>query len=163
MVVRNRCDWVGLMWLGYVNGGGSVMTCYAKTESLRECEGELEYQLWRDEGLMWKKNGVEVWYIYLIFSDDLILSLLYAFSDEVRFIENNKTNGHHFPISDDLFLSLIAWPVAPFSNESVRCKKLKLFATKKLTAVDQFGFLPPLLFGALNLAHPIVTKSKFHR
>ena len=53
-----------------------------------------------------KKNGAEVWYIYLIFSDDLILSLLYAFSNEIGFIANNKTNSHRFPFNDDLFSSL---------------------------------------------------------
>ena len=33
-------------------------------------------------------------YIYLIFSDDFISSLLYAFSNEIGFVANNKTNGH---------------------------------------------------------------------
>ena len=45
-------------------------------------------------------------YIYLIFSDDFISSLLYAFSDEIGFVANNKTNGHCFPFIDDLFSSL---------------------------------------------------------
>ena len=42
-------------------------------------------------------------YIYI---DDFISSLLYAFSDEIRFVANNKTYGHRFPFSDDLFSSL---------------------------------------------------------
>ena len=51
-----------------------------------------------------KKKPDEVLYIYLTFSDDLILSLFYAFSDEVRFVAKNKTNGHRFPFSDDFFI-----------------------------------------------------------
>ena len=45
-------------------------------------------------------------YIYLIFSDDFISLLLYAFSDKIGFVANNKTNGHCFPFIDDLFSSL---------------------------------------------------------
>ena len=58
---------------------------------------------------MWekkKKKGAKVLYIYLTFSDDLISSLFYAFSNEVGFVAKNKTNGHHFPFNDDLFSSL---------------------------------------------------------
>ena len=50
-----------------------------------------------------EKKGAEVLYIYLIFSDDFISSLLYDFSNEIRFVANNKTNGHRFPFSDDLY------------------------------------------------------------
>ena len=66
-------------------------------ESLRE------FQI---KGLMCEKKKKSVLYIYLTFSDDLILSLFYAFSNEVRFITKNKTNGHRFPFSDNLFSSL---------------------------------------------------------
>ena len=41
-----------------------------------------------------EEKGAEVLYIYLIFSDDFVSSLLYAFSDEIGFVANNKTNGH---------------------------------------------------------------------
>ena len=150
---------------------------------LKRCNWKLNR---RDEGLMGLMGWWElerVWgdgsdvkkkelkcYIYI---DDFISSLLYAFSDEIRFVANNKTYGHRFPFSDDLFSSLnvtfsdetrfalIAWPVAPFSDESVRHKKLKLLVTKKFVTVDQFGYPPPLSFGALNLAHSIVTKFRF--
>ena len=40
-------------------------------------------------------------YIYLTYSDDLISSLFYAFSDEVGFVAKNKTNGDRFPFSDE--------------------------------------------------------------
>ena len=48
-----------------------------------------------------KKKGAEVLYIYLTYSDDLISSLFYAFSDEVGFVAKNKTNGDRFPFSDE--------------------------------------------------------------
>ena len=49
-----------------------------------------------------------------------------------------------------------------FSDESVSSQKKKLLAMKKFVPVDPFVSRLPFLFGALNLAYPIVTKSKFH-
>ena len=50
-----------------------------------------------------------------------------------------------------------------FCDESVSSqkKKKKLLAMKKFVPVDPFVSRLPFLFGALNLAYPIVTKSKF--
>ena len=84
-----------------------------------------------------KKKPDEVLYIYLTFSDDLILSLFYAFSNEVGFVAKNKTNGHHFPFNDDLFSSLKKNKTNghhfPFNND--------LFSSLNVTFSDEMGFV----------------------
>ena len=82
--------------------------------------------------------------LVFLFSNDLFLLLIAAFSNETDFVTNSMTNN-------------------TFSDESVRHKKLKLLVMKKFVTIDQFGFAPTLSFGPLNSTQPIAMKSMFHR
>ena len=82
--------------------------------------------------------------LVFLFSNDLFLLLIVAFSNKTDFVTNSMTNN-------------------TFSDESVRHKKLKLLAMKKFVTIDQFGFAPTLSFGPLNSTQPIAMKSMFHR
>ena len=92
-----------------------------------------------------------------------ILPLLATCSNEIGFADNVTTNSY-FPFSKDLFSSLfltfsdkmgfftVIVTSNTFSDESFCHKKLKLLVMNKLVTVDEFSFMPTILFGAFNLA-----------
>ena len=66
------------------------------------------------------------------------------------------------PLATNLNFITNSMTSSTFSDETVLSQKKKeLLVMKKFVPVDPFVSRPPFLFGALNLAYPIVTESKF--